>query len=100
MPRFKVEIPHTLSASDAKSRLERFVDMLQSEHGARATDVEHSWSGNTLNFSFKTFGIKIVGAMLSEDQRLVVEGDLPFAAMMFKGKIESDMREQLGRLLR
>ena len=34
-----------------------------------------------------------------QGDRLSVDGELPFSAMMFKGKIESEVREQLTRLV-
>jgi hypothetical protein len=95
-----MEVPHELSADEAKSRLERFIESLRSQHGDKVSDLEQAWNGNTLSFAFKTFGFKIAGAIASLDKKLDVSGDIPFAAMMFKGKIESEIREQLGRLMR
>jgi hypothetical protein len=100
VPKFNLEVPHGLSADEAKSRLERFVESLKSQHGDKVSDLEQSWAGNTLSFAFKTFGFKIAGAIASLDKKLDVSGDIPFAAMMFKGKIESEIREQLSRLMR
>ena len=54
----------------------------------------------TLAFGFKTFGIKITGDITALDNKLDVNGEIPFSAMMFKGKIESEVREQLGRLMK
>ncbi|HEX6961117.1 MAG TPA: polyhydroxyalkanoic acid system family protein [Lacipirellula sp.] len=99
MPKFNLEVPHQLSADEAKSRLERFIEMLKSQHGDKVSELEQSWAGNTLSFGFKTFGFKIAGAIDSLDKKLAVTGDIPFAAMMFKGKIEAEIREQLGRLM-
>lgn len=100
MPKFHLEIPHTLGATAAKAKMERFIEMLRSEHGEKASDLEQSWTGDTLNFSFKTFGIKIAGNIGVKEHTLDVNGDIPFAAMMFKGKIESEVRDQLTRLMR
>jgi len=99
VPKLNFEIPHTLSAEDAKSRLERFADSIKSKFQDQAKDVEQSWNGNALSFGFKTMGMKIEGNIEVDDQRLVVDSTVPFAAMMFKGKIESAMKEQLTRLL-
>jgi hypothetical protein len=99
VPKFNLEVPHKLSADEAKSRLERFVDMLKSQHGDKVSDLEQSWAGNTLSFAFKTFGFKVAGAIESLENKLAVSGDIPIAAMMFKGKIESEIRQQLGRLM-
>ena len=100
MPKFQLEVPHTFTAEEAKSRLERFIDSLQAQYGDKVSDLQQSWAGNTLNFGFKTFGIKIAGAIEALDQKLLVTGELPFSAMMFKGKIESEVKEKLGRLMK
>lgn len=100
MPKFRLEIPHTLTAEEAKSRLERFIESLQAKFKDKVSDLDQSWNGNTLAFGFKTFGIKVAGAVAALEDKLDVTGDIPFAAMMFKGKIETEIREQLGRLMR
>lgn len=100
MPKFSTEVPHNLSAEEAKSRLERFVEMLKEQHRERVSDLSQEWNGNTLSFAFKTFGFKVGGAIAALENKLAVTGDIPLAAMMFKGKIEAEIREQLGRLMR
>jgi len=99
VPKFQLEVPHQLGAAEAKSRLERFIEVMQGKFQEKVSDLSQGWAGNTLNFGFKTFGIKINGAIDVGEEALHVAGDIPFAAMMFKGKIESEIREQLGRLM-
>ncbi len=96
MPKINLEIPHTLSAEEARGKLERFTESLPQD---QVSDLEQSWNGNTLSFGFKTFGIKIKGDLTAADQKLLVDVDLPFAASMFKGKIESEIQKQLERLV-
>lgn len=100
MPKFNLEIPHQLSAAEAKERLQRFVEALQSKFQDNVSELEQCWNGDSLGFGFKTFGIKIGGKIDVADNRITVDGDLPLTAMMFKGKIESEIRQQLERLLR
>jgi Putative polyhydroxyalkanoic acid system protein (PHA_gran_rgn) len=100
VPKFHLEIPHTMGAEAAKSRLERFIEQLTAKFGDKASDLEQTWNGNTLAFGFKSFGMKIAGDIAVSETALDVNGEIPFAAMMFKGKIESEMRDQLGRLMR
>ena len=95
MPKFGIELPHSLGKEDAKSRLERFIESYREQ----VTELEQSWQDDALSFSFKTFGIKIAGDMTVTEDRLVVDGELPFSAMMFKGKIEGEMKEKLERIL-
>jgi len=100
VPKFNLDVPHTLSAEEAKSRLQRFSDSLQSKMQDQVKEMEQSWEGDALSFGFKTFGIKIQGRITVHDDRLAVEGDLPFSAMMFKGKIEGEINKELSRLVK
>lgn len=95
MPKINLEIPHQLSAEEARSRLERFTESLPQD---QVSDLEQSWNGDTLTFGFKTYGIKIGGDLKAAGEKLLVSVDLPFSAMMFKGKIESGIKKQLERL--
>jgi len=100
VPKINFEIPHTLSAEEAKQRLQRFAESLQAKFQDQVSELDQSWEGDALAFGFKTYGIKIQGKIEVLDDRLAVDVDLPFSAMMFKGKIESEIRQQLERLLR
>ena len=100
MPKFNFEIPHPLSVADAKDRLDRFIEGLEAKLGDSVKNLERNWEGDSLLFGFRTFGINISGKMDVEEDRVKVEGDLPLSAMMFKGKIESEIKENLQRLLK
>lgn len=100
VPKFNVNVPHSLSQEDAKAKLERFADTLQTKYQDKVSELTQAWEGNTLNFNFKTFGIKIGGKIDVKEDNLAVHGDIPMTAMVFKGKIESDIKEQLQRLVR
>jgi putative polyhydroxyalkanoate system protein len=99
MPKFGVSVPHTLTKEDARSRLERFAEMLEAKFANQVSDLQQSWEGDTLKFHFKTYGIPLNGGITVADKELNVAGDIPFAAMMFKGKIESEIREQLEKIV-
>ena len=99
MPKFGVRVPHTLTQQEARSRLERFAEMLQSKFKDQVSDLTQSWEGDTLRFRFKTYGIPLDGGITVTGEDLNLAGDLPFSAMMFRGKIESAIREQLERLV-
>lgn len=100
MPQFYVQVPHTLTQPEARERLNRFVDILRTKFQDSVSNMEQNWEGDTLRFSFKTFGILLKGGITVDEKQLDVTGELPFTAMMFRGKIESSIREQLERLVR
>ncbi len=99
MPQFNVTVPHTLSREDARAKLEKFSEFLQQKFQGQVKNVEESWEGDTLNFAFRTYGINLKGNIAVNDSDLKLTGEIPFSAMMFRGKIESAIREQLENLV-
>jgi len=99
MPKFSVQVPHSLTREEARARLERFADRLQQKFQTQVSDLDQSWEDDTLRFRFKTYGIPLSGGIAVNDASLDVDGDLPFSAMMFRGKIESSIREELEKLV-
>jgi hypothetical protein len=100
MPKFNVNVPHTLTQPEARSRLERFAEMLEKKFKSQISDLHQSWENDTLQFRFKTYGIPLQGGITVGEHQLTCAGDLPFSAMMFpfsammfRGKIESSIRE-------
>jgi putative polyhydroxyalkanoate system protein len=99
MPKFNVEVPHTLTKEEAHRRLDKFVDVLRQKFQDSVSDLEQTWAGDMLRFKFKSYGFPLAGTIAVADDALRVDGELPFTAMMFKGKIESAIKEQLTRLV-
>lgn len=97
MPKFSVNVPHSLSQEDAKERLNRFTETVGSS--GQVSDLEQSWEGDELHFGFKTYGIQLKGSAAVLEDQLKLTGELPFAAMMFKGKIESEIEKVVTKLL-
>ncbi|MEM1303386.1 MAG: polyhydroxyalkanoic acid system family protein [Planctomycetota bacterium] len=100
MPKFNVAVPHTLGREDAVEKLKHFSEKIAEFGQGQVKDIEQAWDGDQLTFSFKTVGVTIAGTMDVGDDEVAVQGDLPFAAALFKGKIESSISEQLQKLLR
>ena len=96
MPQFQVAVPHQFDRSDMVSRLQKFADDLRENVPAEVSQVEENWDeqGN-LNFAFKAMGFRVSGEVLTSEQDVTVQGKLPFAALPFRGAIESAIREQL-----
>ena len=99
MPKITVTVPHQLGQQGAAERLQSFVARLKEKHQDQVSNLEEEWSGNALKFGFKTFGFQFKGAGNVSDTEAKLDVDIPFAAMMFKGKIESEMRDTLTRVL-
>lgn len=80
-------------------RLKQFLVDVQERYKNQVSQVDGSWDDNKLNFSLTTFGFKITGDITVEDEAAVVQGQLPFAAVAFRGKIEQDIKRALEKAL-
>lgn len=99
MPGFRIDVPHQLGQEAATERLRGFLDNVRERYQSQVSDLEESWSDDTLSYSFKTYGFKIKGAATVAAEVVTLQADLPFAAVAFKGKIEQSIREELEKIL-
>ena len=99
MPSLTIATPHALSTEEATQRLKTFFQKLKERHGDKVSNLEELWDGNNLAYAFSTFGFNIKGNLTVDPNEVKVNGQLPFAAMMFKGKIEQSVKDELERLL-
>jgi putative polyhydroxyalkanoate system protein len=99
MPTVTISTPHSLGAEEATARLKKMFAKLKERYGDQLSNLEESWSDNKLDYSFSTYGMSVKGDIAIEPDQVKVNGNLPFAAMMFKGKIEQMVRDELEKLL-
>lgn len=99
MPKLSLAVDHTLGKEEALNRLKAKLEKARARFGEQVSDLEESWEGDTFHVSFSTYGMKVKSAVAVEDSTVRADIDLPFAAMMFKGKIEKEIRDSLERWL-
>jgi len=99
VPRMTVTVTHHLSQEDALKRVQDLLQNLKSDLGDKITGLRESWSGNACEFSFNAAGLRISGTLNVTSDHARVEGKLPFAAGLFKSKIESTIRDRAEKLL-
>lgn len=99
MPKLSMTVPHSLGQEEATRRLKAQIDFVRHTYGDQASDVEETWDGHMLTFGFTAYRMKISGRVASEPDQVAVNAELPVMAMMFKGAIEKQIRDQLTKLL-
>ena len=99
MPKFSTETPHALGLPEATERLKGLLEKIRQRYQDQVSDMEESWQDDKLTFSFKTYGFKIQGILTVLADSVKLDGELPFAAMMFKGKIEQSIHGELEKVL-
>jgi len=99
MPKMTFTVPYSIDQAAAIEKLKSFVPAIKQRYGGQVSNVTEEWVGDILKFAFTTFGFTIKGDLDVQPNQVVLDGELPFAAMMFKGKIESEFKENLAKLL-
>ena len=100
MPKFGVRVPHTLDqgrSPHALGAVHRNADGKVRQPSERY-DSNRGRATRSI-FISKRMASRIDGGITIADNELNLAGEIPFAAMMFKGKIESEIREQLERIV-
>jgi hypothetical protein len=99
MPKLKVSVPHNIGEKDAKERIVNLINILKEEYKGQVSDVHESWEGDKGSFSFKIMGFSVNGDIIVDPRTVHLEGNLPLAAVPFKGRIESTIKSRMETLL-
>jgi putative polyhydroxyalkanoate system protein len=99
MPEFSTEIAHQLGKEQATEKLKSFLDKVSERYKDQVSDLKGDWADNVLTFALTTFGFTVDGVLTVEEDSANLKGKLPFAAAMFKGKIESSIASELEKAL-
>ena len=91
MPKYGVEIPHTLSAAEAKQRIAGATDKLQRDYGATCT-----WKTDTeLSVSRKGLDARVT----VEPTRVRIDLNLGFLLTPFAERIKAGIAKELAGIL-
>jgi putative polyhydroxyalkanoate system protein len=99
MPKLSVSVPHKLTQEEATRRLKESSMGLKGAFAGQVSDLEEEWDGDEVRFGFAAMGMKVKGTVTSEPSQVTVNAELPIVAMMLKGTIEQQIRDQLGKVL-
>jgi hypothetical protein len=99
MPSFNVAVPHRLGQELALARVRNFAESVERDYADQVSQMQSVWNGNQLNFNFLASGKPISGVLTVEDSAVSVTGPLPFVAILFRGRIEQSIRDELTKLL-
>ena len=99
MSQLRLAVPHRLGQEEATRRLKARIGEVKERFAGEVRDFAEQWNGHALDFRFSAFGFDVAGMLRSEPSEVQVLADLPFAAVMFQGLIERQIREDLAALL-
>jgi hypothetical protein len=100
MPKLNITVQHQLDKNEATKRLKIKHAEIKEKHIYTVTNLNETWtSTDSMDFSFKIYGFSLNGSIASLDNAVQIKLDLPVAAMLFQGTIESEIKKELNQLL-
>jgi hypothetical protein len=99
MPQLTMETAHSLGREEAARRLKEKFLAVRDRYGSHVDNLRENWTDHTFSFGFKAMGMGISGTVQVEDGIVKLKAELPLAAMLFKGSIERQIRQELSGLL-
>ena len=99
MPKLTVVVTHNLAQDEAIKRIKNLLNDVKKQFIDKIKDLYEEWDGHESNFGFTVVGFSVSGILTVTDSQVELSGNLPFAAMLFKDKIESTIRDHAEALL-
>jgi Putative polyhydroxyalkanoic acid system protein (PHA_gran_rgn) len=99
MPSLEMSISHKLTQEEAQRRIQELLPKMKSDFADQIKDLHEEWNGNTGQFSFEVMGFPVSGTLTVNESTIDLDGNLPFAAAFFKGKIKSVIEEKAQEIL-
>lgn len=102
MPDMTASIPHQLGREEAKRRIQDQIAIVRQRHGSLFTNLQETWTDDTLHFSLAAVGQSVSGHLTVEDRVVNVTVALPWFLSMLastvKHRIETEGRDMFGLL--
>jgi hypothetical protein len=99
MPKIRLSVPHVLGQEEAKKRVANLLAESRTKFGGQVSDVTEAWAGCVDTFSFRALGFSVAGKLEVQAAQLLIDIDFPFAALPFKGRVESEILTHARQLL-
>lgn len=97
MPKITIRVPHELDPATALAKVRPALEKTVTDFQGHDLTIEESGAGS--QFTFKSMAFTIKGRTEATPSEVVVEVELPFAAIMFKDKAERAIAKNVTRAL-
>jgi hypothetical protein len=99
IPGLVVSVSHQLSQDEALRRIRAAVAQAKVQSSGKINHLRESWNGYVGAFEVSGMGQTATGNVAVNPSDVTIQIKLPFAASLFKSKIESGIRDTLTRIL-
>lgn len=94
-----IDLPHSLGAAEAKSRMQKGVGKLKDYIPGGTAEVESSWAGDRMNLNVRAMGQEVSGHIDVYESHVRLEFSLPAFLAMLGPTIEGLLRSGGAELL-
>jgi hypothetical protein len=99
MPKLNMAVSHNLTQDEAVRRVRNLLNDVKTHFADKISDLHEEWDGNMGKFHFSAMGFPVSGTLTVKTSQVEISGNLPFAAILFKRKIESTIKDRAEKLL-
>jgi hypothetical protein len=99
MASIDMTIPHQLPQEEALRRVQTLLQRVKSQFADKVQDLHEEWDGNTGLFKFRVMNFPVSGKLTVNPTGVDLDGNIPLAASLFKGKIKSVINEEARKIL-
>jgi hypothetical protein len=99
MPSIEMSIPHSIGREEALNRIKNLLGNVQTRFSGQLKDVKQEWNNNEGSFSFSVMNMPVSGKLTVNSSDVALDGKLPLAASLFKGKIKEVIMEEAKKVL-
>ena len=94
----RVSAQHGTTRQRAKETVTEELPRLLARFGGQVSNPRYSWTGDTLQFSFRAAGADLQGILHVNDRGVEIEVGVPLRFRLFQGRIEHEMRAWCDRV--
>jgi hypothetical protein len=94
-----MSIPHQLPRAEAKRRVQDQVAQFRHQAGAMLSNLQETWTGDTLAFSLVVAGVAMSGHVYVEDHAVRLDIPMPWPLSMLLEKVKPQIEQQGRKLL-
>lgn len=99
MPKLSLAVSHSLTQEEAVKRIKDLLNEIKTQFAGKISDLHEEWHEHTGKFDFSAMGFPVSGTLTVKASQVEISGNLPFAAMLLKGKIETAITDRARTLL-
>jgi len=96
----KINIDFEIEKQEALTRIKNLIPQLKEDFKTQISEVHEEWDNDKAIFGFKIMGFAIKGKFVVTENQAIIDASLPFAALMFRGMIETKIKEEATKLLK